>query len=150
MSNVTIVSPFRDNGNLTRYIDQVIGLDFSDDQMRFIAIEGDSVDDTLKQLQDWQRHDKRVTIIEHITGRPKYPSLISKERFAHLSGIFNAGLDVVDCDWSTHTLFLPSDVIFNRDLLQSLLDKNKDSIAPMFWHNTNAHFNGCVRSIRTY
>lgn len=140
MQDVTIISPFRDReGNkISRYIEQVTSLDHPYSALRFVAIEGDSVDNTYAQLKAWEKRDNRVTVVKYDTMEPRYPSIVSKERFTHLAKVFNAGFNVVDCEWSTHTWFLPSDVMFNPDTLKRLLEKDKDCIAPMFWRMSGA------------
>ena len=132
--HVTIVSPFRDSENIiTHYRNQINQLDYPADDIRIIVVEGDSVDHTYSVLYGWALEDRRVTMVKCTTNAPKWPSIVSKERFAHLSVVFNAGLDAVDTKWSDYVLFLPSDVLYGPDLLKRLLSHEKDVIAPMFW-----------------
>jgi hypothetical protein len=134
MSNVVIVSPFRDAAGpqIATYRAQIESQTHS--PLRIIAIEGDSTDNTLAELNDWATVDDRVAVIKLDTGQPRYPSIVDSARFAHLASIMNVGIDAAIADGrADYTLFIPSDVIFNRDMITRLLMTQKDIISPMFW-----------------
>jgi hypothetical protein len=132
--NVTICSPFRDSAkHVSQFISQAQWLDYPEEQLRFVAVEGDSTDDTYTQLQEWTDLDCRVTLLTCVTGRPHYGSIVHPERFATLAQVFNTALDAVSLTWSDYALFTPSDVCFGRDVLTRLLAHDKDLIAPFFW-----------------
>lgn len=132
MSNVTVVSPFRDSGlGVREYIRRVNALDYPADALRFVCVEGDSTDDTPAQLTAWQASDARVTLVRCHTGKPRYGSIVHPERFWVLATVFNAGLDAVDVDWSDFVLFLPSDIIVATDLLTRLTAHDVDLVAPL-------------------
>lgn len=136
MRRVTVVSPLRDSGLMLRgFIRHFIQMAEYDPEVevRLIAVEGDSVDDTLETLRLWVAQDERVTVVRCETGAPKFPSVVNPERFKNLARIFNTGLDAVDLDWSDYVMFIPSDVEYEPDLLTRLLARDKDMIAPMFW-----------------
>lgn len=131
---VTICAPFR---NSESYLGQLIhlfnDLDYPADKLHFICVEGDSTDDTWNILQRWCNLDRRVTLLKCDTGKPKYDSVVSAERFKILAQVFNTALDAVDLEWSDYVMFTPSDVLFERDVLLRLLSHQKDLIAPFFW-----------------
>lgn len=140
---ITIVSPFRDSSaDVPPYIRRVEALDYPADRLRIIVIEGDSTDDTLAQLLAWQDRDERLTVCKCDVHRPKFGSIVNPERFKILAQVFNTGMDeAASQNWADYVLFIPSDVLYERDLINRLLGHQKDMIAPMFWTSDN-HPNG--------
>lgn len=131
---VSIVSPFRDSeAGLPAYKNRINLLDYPPELLRLVCVEGDSIDHTYSILYGWASEDRRVSLVKCQTNHSRYPSLVSKERFAHLAAVFNAGLDAVDTKWSDYVMFLPSDVLYGPDLIKRLMSHNKDMISPMFW-----------------
>ena len=111
----------------------VYELDYPRQQIRIIAVEGDSQDDTRQILSTWYAYDRRVSLLTCNTGKPHYGNVVHPERFAVLAQVFNTALDAVDLDWSDYVVFTPSDVCFGRDILARLMAHDKDMIAPFFW-----------------
>lgn len=132
LPNITIVSTFRDS-NIDTFVAQCYNLDYPQSKLRFICVEGDSVDKTYDNLLFWQASDSNVTVIKKDVNLPKHGSVINPERMWILATVYNAGLDAVDLDWSDYVMSMPSDVIFTPDLIKGLLRYNKDIIAPWFW-----------------
>ena len=140
-ANVTIVSPMRDFADgLPEYRQRLARLDYSADALRFIVVEGDSVDGTKAALAAWEEVEWRLAVIRCETGLPKFGSIVDVERFRLLARVFNAGLDAVDLGWSSHVLFAPCDVLFEQDLLSRLLAHDLDLVAPFFWMPGGKHF----------
>lgn len=134
MANVTIVSPFRDCGDgIAAYRQRVDALDYPPGALRFVVVEGDSVDDTAEQLAAWAERDERVTFVQCDTGKPHYGSVVHPERFEVLATVFNAGLDAVDLVWSDFALFLPSDILYAPDLVGRLVGHGVDLVSPLTW-----------------
>lgn len=134
MSNVTICTPMRDSAGLFEdYASRVYSLEHPQDSLRIVIAEGDSTDGTKEKLANWQREDRRLTVINVDTGLPRYGSVVNEARFAILSEVFNAALAQVDQQWSTHVLFLPDDIHYQPDLLRRLLAHNVDVVAPLVW-----------------
>lgn len=132
--NVTIVSPFRDNADQVRlFANDTLDLDYPFTNLRIVAVEGDSQDGTLTKLKIWQQQDYRLTVIKQDTNEPRYPSVVSQERFAHLAKVFNKCLESVNWGWSDYSLIIPSDVSFQADLISKLVMAEVDLISPMFW-----------------
>lgn len=141
---VTIITPVRDiaGRQLSSLIERLTRLDYSKKRLRFIAVEGDSVDDTLDQLEQWTMKVKQLTIVKHDTGKARFGHVVSVERFRHLAGIINAGIKAAIADnpstssgrgWADYIMCIPSDVDFEPDLINRLLTHDKRLIAPMFW-----------------
>lgn len=132
---VALVSAFRDSSaTLPAFRRQVEALDWPWESLRIVCVEGDSVDDTRERLLEWWQADQRITILRRDTGRPRYGSVVSAERFATLAEVFNTGLGFVARDgWADFFQFVPSDVLFSPDLLRRLIAHQKDVIAPLFW-----------------
>ena len=125
---------------LPEYRQRLARLDYPADALRFIVVEGDSVDETKAALAAWAEDEERLTVIRCETGLPKFGSIVDVERFRLLARVFNAGLDAVDLGWSSHVLFAPCDVLFEQDLLSRLLAHDLDLVAPFFWGPGGAWF----------
>jgi len=132
--NITIVSAFRNSSaHVPAYLTRLNALDWPKENVRAIFVEGDSTDDTLLQLQMACVADRRLKQIKCDTGKPHYGSIVHPERFQTLARVFNAGLDAVDLAWSDYVMFMPSDIVYQPDLLQRLTSWRKDLIAPFMW-----------------
>ena len=139
--NVAIVTPIRDAAGpqLHALIERLTGLNYKRRNLRFVVVEGDSVDDTWGQLLRWQTTDPdRVRLVKRDTGKARFGHVVSQERFTHLAGIINAGVEMaIDDDWADYLLAIPSDVDFEPELITRLLIHDKALIAPMFWTAEN-------------
>lgn len=132
--NVAIVTPVRDvsGASLAALGERLTSLDHK--HLRLVIVEGDSVDDTWTDLLQWQNRDDRVKLTKHDTGKGRFGHVVSAERFAHLAGIINAGVEMALAnDWADYILAIPSDVHFEPDLVTRLLSHDKRLIAAMFW-----------------
>ena len=129
---VTVVSLARDLGHLTiPFIDQLNALCGA--TLRFVIVEGDSIDYTYEQLAIWAKCNKRVNLIKQDTGKPKYDSTLHPDRLAHIAGIANTGLSAAIEDNPDYVLMTPSDVEFSGNIINRLLANKVDYVAPMFW-----------------
>lgn len=142
LPNVTICVPFRDSaayiGDFARLIE---ALDYPPDHLRINCIEGDSVDNSHEILDRWAGQYNQAHVFKYDTHHKKYPSVISPERFAHLSKVFNFCLESVDFGWSDYSLIIPGDVTFSPDLVMQLVMAEQDVISPMFWIGDMANGN---------
>jgi len=135
-SNVTIVSPFRDNEHqIAAYWQRINALRWPADSLRFVLVEGDSTDRTWYELGRIAVDDARARAVKQEVFDKKHPSVINPRRFKNLARVFNAGLNSVDLDWSDFVLMLPSDVTYGANLLNKLTAWNRDIIAPFVWLN---------------
>lgn len=133
-ANVSIVSAMRDSvAGLSAFRSRFNALDYPPAQLRLIVVEGDSGDGTPQALREWAAQERRLTVITCNTGRPHYGSVVDVERFRVLATVFNAGMEAVDLAWSSHVMFIPSDVEHGTDLLKRLLAHDLDLVAPFFW-----------------
>lgn len=138
---VTIVSPMRDGAaGLPSFRARFEALDYPPAALRLVVVEGDSVDGTFVALLKWAAAEPRLTVIKSTTGLPRFGSVIDPVRFRALAQVFNAGLEAVDLTWSTHALFIPSDVAYEPDLVSRLLAHDKDLVAPFFWMPSGHRF----------
>lgn len=132
--NVTILTPIRDAAHLVdAYRERVESLTHPYADLRVLLVEGDSADNTAARCWEWAAQDGRVTVVTCNTGKPRYASIVNADRFALLAQVFNAGLDAVDLDWSTHVLMLPCDIRYGPDLLARLLAHAVDVVSPFVW-----------------
>lgn len=132
--NVTVFSPFRDGGRsyVEAYMNRLYALQ-SDLNYRYILVEGDSTDDTLEVLLEYAERDPAMTVLKCDTGLPRHGSVVNAERFEILAKVFNTGLDAVDTVWSDYAIFIPSDVLYEPDMISRLVSLDKDLVAPYFW-----------------
>lgn len=134
MPNVTVVSPFRDSANMIpSYLDRIAALDWPADSLRCVFVEGDSVDNSWSLLTDAVTQHPGWRLMRCDTGEPRYGSVVDLRRFQLLARVFNTGMDAVDQEWSDYTLFIPSDVLYQPDLIKRLVAWRKDVIAPFYW-----------------
>lgn len=134
--NVTIVTAMRDEAaGLMGYIRRLATLDYPQDNLRFAVCEGDSVDDTWGRLQDWAIADNRVSIAKFDNHTPKFGSVINPLRFQALARAFNRALSLVDLEWTDYVLFMPSDIVYQPDILTRLVARGQDLVAAMVWQN---------------
>lgn len=141
MANVTIVTPMRDSAaKMSAYIGRVNALEHDPAGLRVIVVEGDSVDDTWQRLQCWAANDSRVTVLKCDTMQPRFGSVVSPLRFWILATTFNAGLEAVDLDWSSHVLFIPDDIEYEPDMLARLLARDKSIVAPFVFLRQRQQF----------
>lgn len=134
--NVTICTPFRDAAaHLDSYLARLSALELAGDRLRFVWVEGDSVDNTYAQLAMRRDADDRITLLKCDCGTPRYGSVVNPERFRTLARVFNTALDAVDLEWTDSVLFLPCDIEFDSDLLQLLSLCNLDIIAPFSYQD---------------
>lgn len=131
--NVSIVSPFRQDGaeKVKDYFRRVYDLD-QRDSYQFLLTEGDSTDDTLDTLMSFAMVDYRIQVFKCDVFKPRYGPIINPERLEILAKVYNTGLDAVDLAWSDYVLFLPSDVLYQPDLVSRLILCDKDIVAPFF------------------
>lgn len=109
--------------------------------LRFVFVEGDSVDGTWGMLEYWTKDDDRATLVLCDTDKPKYGSIVHPERFQALAQVFNAALDAAALwFWSDYVLFLPSDIHYEPDMLKRLLAADKDIIAPFSWTHEDGRY----------
>lgn len=133
MASVVIGSLFRDSssrGHLDRYIRQVENANWPG-PVRVIAMHGDSTDDTLERLMQWQKTSERikVTILHEDTGTPLWGSIVKPERFAHLAGLANK---VMECyGGEDYFMWMESDIIWKTDLMMRFTYLSKPFQAPM-------------------
>lgn len=141
MANVTIVSAMRDSlPELPAFMTRFYALDYPPAQLRLIVVEGDSVDGTPAALREWADKEKRLRVVTCNMGRPHYGSVIDDDRFRVLGTVFNAGMDAVDTRWSSHVMFIPSDVRHEPGLLSRLMAHDLDLVAPFFWTSSGMMF----------
>ncbi|MFQ5433486.1 MAG: hypothetical protein ACE5FD_01280 [Anaerolineae bacterium] len=131
--DVAIISLFRDHERLMpQYIRQIEMLDYPRQQMDLVAVEGDSIDNTLAMLEGWP--DKRLHLIQRTMHLPKFPSIANPVRLRAMSVIGNAGLEYVARRLNVeYILWLESDLIIRPDLLKRLIIRRPAAIAPMVW-----------------
>lgn len=125
---------------LQAFMSRFYALDYPPAQLRLIVVEGDSMDGTPQALREWADKEKRLRVVTCATGAPHYGSVIDADRFRVLATVFNAGMDAVDLAWSSHVMFIPSDVNYQPDLLDRLMAHNLDLVAPFFWTSSGKMF----------
>jgi len=95
---------------------------------RLCILEGDSADDSWKFLCEWAAADPRVIAAQEHVGEASDKS----DRAARWARVGNACLDLVaQAGPHTHVLWLEADLCFPPELLQRLLSREVDVVAPV-------------------
>lgn len=120
---ISVLSLFRDSGDLTRFLLSLGRLEASTNaEFSYFFYENDSVDNTRIQLKDWARGDSNRFLLYEDLGTPKFGSISSEMRFTLMSYYRNTllrySLEHLDSDF---TLLLDSDVIVEGDLINKSL-----------------------------
>lgn len=136
---ISIWSQFRNSAGqqIELYRQRIDTLDYPPDLIKLYLCEGDSDDDTLAQLQSWAIADGRIQIVKHDTGIPHHAHSPRPARMKAVSENGNIGWDAIAEDaWGDFALMVESDLLYNPDLLRSLIDRRPaeaDIFAPMIW-----------------
>ncbi len=139
LPRVSIWSQFRNSAGqqIELYRKQINALDYPPDLLRLYLCEGDSEDDTLTELRAWAVEDNRIRIIKHDTGIPHFAHSPRPARMKAVSENGNKGWDAIAKDnWGDFALMIESDLLYNPDLLRSLIERRPDQadiFAPMIW-----------------
>lgn len=109
--------------------------------MRIYLNEGDSVDETLAELQAWAVEDDRITVVKHDTGLARQHHTSRSERMQAVSEAGNAAWERIATDaWGDYALMLESDLLYTPDLLRQLLIRKPteaDIFSPFIWITVN-------------
>ncbi len=97
-------------------------------EARILLYENDSDDSTLEMLEDWSKRDPRVQIVSERLGRPRWDSIRSLDRVAHMSDYRNRYLDEVRSRYSSFDNL----IVFDTDLPHGF---SYDGIAHTFSHD---------------
>jgi hypothetical protein len=136
MINLVVGSAFRNSSGaqIDRWIDQVNNLSVhlaGIARVRAVAVEGDSTDDTRRQLWDKTRgalFDFSLIKCDH--GGPVFGSVESVERMKCLSKVGNAILDEVR-ESDDYLWYVESDLIWVPGVIDHLLLLTADTAAPL-------------------
>jgi hypothetical protein len=120
---ISVMSLFRDSGDLTRFFLSLARLAGSTNaEFSYFFYENDSLDGTRTQLKDWCRGDSSKFLLYEDLGTPKFGSISSDIRFTLMSHYRNTllrySLERLDSDF---TLLLDSDVIVEGGLINKSL-----------------------------
>lgn len=136
---ISVWSQFRNSAGqqIERYRKQINALDYPPELLQLYLCEGDSEDETLVELRAWAIIDSRIRIIKHDTGIPHFSHSPRRERMKAVSENGNKGWDAIREDaWGDFALMIESDLLYNPDLLRSLIERRPDVadiFSPMIW-----------------
>lgn len=124
--NIVVVSAFRNmSGRVNRYFQQVHALATHvgpDHPVRVVAVEGDSVDETERELVSlgklWQIP---TTVVRHDHGKKVFGSTEEPERIEALSGVLAAGMGGVEKSDDV-VVYVESDLVWKPHDVGSLID----------------------------
>ena len=131
---VVVGSAFRNSGRATQQADgstqasravervRKLGHAIGRQNVRMVAAEGDSTDDTIDQLRAAaDRYDVDLTIVDVSHGGPMYGSTEQPERMRLLSGVGNGIMRSVRDD-DQLLLYVESDLIWTPSVVRDLAD----------------------------
>lgn len=126
---VAVCSLFRNSSDYLSYYrsalcNQIgIGTDF---QFVFSFVEGDSSDDTLDKLRAWESVDGRVSV----TQKNVEPISDFEDRVKKWADLGNAAISALGNKAFDYLLWCESDLCIPSDLVQMLLESDRDIVAP--------------------
>lgn len=136
---VAIGSAFRNSAGaqIERYFTQVrkLSRDLRErgDSLYVISVEGDSTDNTIREL-DAHLEDMHSVRISHNHGGPWFGSTEAPARFEALQGVGNAILNAVPITVEVF-IYVESDLVWASEVILDLIDRvrinNCDVVAPM-------------------
>lgn len=140
---LTVVSMFRDSimwkgqrlNHVKQYVENMRNQSIGIDNIQFLWIEGDSTDNTLEELQ---KVDFNKRIITMNVGQP-YQGLTSvPSRLKQLSAIGDRLVkEYNEMEETSWVFYVESDVIIqDKLLLERLIERDKDIIAPLIMMGT--------------
>lgn len=142
--NIVVVSLFRNmSGRINRYYQQLHALQQhvgAEHQVSAIAVEGDSFDDTERELvhlaELWQIP---LELVKHEHGKRVFGSTEEPERLEALTGVMTAGLDAARSSKADVMLYVESDLVWSPHDVGSVIDIAErrdgdfDVVAPMIF-----------------
>jgi hypothetical protein len=143
LPKVSMWSQFRDSAGeqIELYRKQIGQLDYPPELLRLYLNEGDSVDETVSELQAWAVEDERITVIKHDTGLARQFHTTRPERMRAVGETGNAAWERIAADaWGDYALMLESDLLYTPDLLRQLLRRKPPEasiFSPMIWITVN-------------
>lgn len=154
--NIVVVSFFRNmQGRIKRYFDQVRALqlharkadtDNTKNNIRVIAIEGDSTDKTVHELQQFKKsfyNVLNIEIVHYNHGKRIFSSTEDSDRLSALTEVMKVGMSQIDSSIDNIVLYVESDLVWNPHQVGTLIDfayrreNNFDIFAPMVYAGDN-------------
>lgn len=132
--NLTIVSMFRDSvKNIDTYKRQVLEQE-GFDNIQCCWVEGDSKDDTFAALEAISG-ECNAMVFKQDTGSPRWGSVESRDRFAHLGRIGNFMRQSTLCMKPTDfVVYVESDLLIrDKRLFYNLATHNVDLVCPIIY-----------------
>lgn len=137
------VAPFFTQAARLRNILQKQGFAF-----RVIAVWGDCVDDTYKEiLRNAEYHNLAVQTVEHNHGQREFGSTEHPDRMVALSALGNAGLEAVR-EGDTAVFYVESDLVWDPHTVISLLNRLNGEVhvvAPLIFAGEHFYDVFCFR-----
>lgn len=121
---VSVLALWRDSG---AHIDRVLGQldrliqDRQDINFEFYFYENDSKDNTKEKLEEWLKN-KKGKLLSETLNTPKFGSVPYLERLVLLAYYRNKLKKLAEHTTSHYTLYIDSDMIFNTDHFNQLLN----------------------------
>lgn len=155
---VAVISFFRNSesrGQLSRFLAQVAELQrgLKDDgyNMRLIAVEGDSVDDTkAKLVERCSRARIPLTLVDGSHGLREFGSTEEPDRLEALSQLGNKGLSEVDVH-DDSVVYVESDLLWSPTTIRALhrqLKHGVDIISPLVFAGEHFYDVFCYRNLQ--
>lgn len=142
MSKIAVCSLFRDNeSDVVRTFLERAKWQYDAKKIIHICIEGDSVDGTYEQLQ--KINGFRIIVEKIDQGTVKIGSFAEPSRLQALAQLWNRALDIAVDEKAEYTFILDSDITVPPDVLNKLVSRGKEVIAPMLFFENSRFFRDC-------
>lgn len=117
--------------NVDRYFANVLRLQRKNIRLSFVLIEGDSSDKTYEKIETYIKKVPRIILKKIDKHTIVYGSVANPVRFKALSELANEALMSAMNFKPDYVLWLESDILYDHDLLERLINNNKDVVAPL-------------------
>ena len=130
--SICVCSLFRNSeNNVDTYFANILRLRRKNVRLSFVLIEGDSSDNTYGKIESYIKKVPRL-ILKKIDKRTiVYGSVANPVRLKALSELANDAIVTALRFKPDYILWLESDILYDYDILERLIQKNKDLIAPL-------------------
>lgn len=139
--NVCVCSLFRNSEKtVDAYFTRVLRLQNKNIRLSFVLIEGDSSDKTYEKLDAYVKKVPRIILKKIDKHTIVYGSVARPVRLKALSELANDALLTALKFEPDYILWLESDILYEQNILEKLIQKNKDLIAPLVLRKNSNKF----------
>ncbi|KAF6627034.1 hypothetical protein H6F38_23085 [Paenibacillus sp. EKM208P] len=138
-STVTIAAPIRNRAwILPDYLQHIYGIDYPKERIELLFVVNDSNDKSFDILSNFKKENKhvykniRIDLYNRNTPEDKRDANVRNNFiYDHLSKLRNYIMSKTKTD---HLMFIDTDILVQPDIINNLLNHNKDIISGLIWN----------------